>query len=132
MSKINHDRPELRYKDNFRREFEHAFGEMTNSTRADNWSTAMQPLVQNPRALEALANFFKKLDNWTQAESADWSLSSPPKAVKDSLKHLLKQHVRVSYSNGLRVEDWLAEPSTEQSEDFDVRPILEIFRKLWL
>ena len=131
MRNIKHDRPELRYKDNIRREIEKAARQIKDTPQVDTWPAHIQPLAQNPKALEALASFLNELDAWVLESDLPWTPSQPPKNVKDSFAQLKTQRIVVPYSDGLKVEDWLAEPIEANTQRDDIRPFLKIFRDLW-
>ncbi|WP_435203419.1 hypothetical protein [Qipengyuania sp. 902] len=131
MSRIDHDRPELRLKDNFRREIEKVRENVASDSSAAKWPKSLKPVAENPKTLAALGDFFSNLDAWSAGDYGAFNFSEPPSVLKKSLEHLLRQRI-VSISDGLTVEDWLREPNVDQSGTLELRPLLIIFVDLWL
>jgi hypothetical protein len=127
MRNINHERPELRFKDNIHRESVKACNQIMKALPSEGWPIYLQPLAQNPQALKALASFMREMDLWTQNNDDILHLSRPPENVKNCFDSFLNQRIDFSHSSGLTVKDWL----DQKTDSGDLRHAFSIFRELW-
>jgi hypothetical protein len=134
LVELNHNRPELRLKDNLRRELERLAPNIDPQSSNSSWPLSIRPIADNPKAINALSDFLRSLSDWVEdAErgASEFQISRPPDNVLKDFRRFLRQRISASSSHGLTCEDWLAESPTLQNSNSDFRPFLIIFRDAW-
>ncbi len=131
MAELNHNRPELRLKDNLRRELERLNPNIDPQSSSSSWPSSLRPLADNPKALQALSKFLKSFNAWIEDDDCEFQISSPPENVLKHFNHFLRQRMSTSSSYGVTCKDWLREPRMPQNSNSDFRPFLIILHDAW-
>jgi hypothetical protein len=118
MTKINHDRWQLKLSDNRARELAKAIESHLRSPDP-TWPIPLHPISESEAAKTATANFFEKfgaaLDNWNDSERRD--------ALSVASEVLLAAKAFDPYDNRMTVGVWLTKASPED------HPLIEILQK---
>jgi hypothetical protein len=131
MKNLNHERPELRYKDNIRRENLKEFAHAMKPKSIEGWPLQLQPLAQNTNALKALGSLMREIDLWIGRDDEDFSLSNPPQSFKASLNNFLEHRIDFAHSGGLTIKDWLDQEIDYRDNKNDLRNVIQVFRDIW-
>ena len=118
MTKINHDRWQLKLSDNQARELTKKIDSHLHSPDA-MWPNPLKPLGESERAIIAADNFFDRfgevLDDWKNFELKE--------ALSVAAEALLSANAFDPYDNRMTVGSWLP------TADPEAHPIIEILQK---
>jgi hypothetical protein len=128
VSRINHDRPQLRWLDNARKELAKAPAAQQEGFAVSEWPGFLRPVAANPVALKALFDLFSGIDKWLESEP-QISLSEPPIYVSTAYRSFAKARVQNPYDPKFCGRDWLSAAGNLPSEDGDFRKALNTFLK---
>ena len=130
MTRLNHSRPELRNKDNFRRELAKIVAINHLAPADSQWPSFMRPVAANPKALQYLFDWFSALSNWIEGDDMQFSSHHWPSEVEEAFDKFASCRVPSPYDVERTGREWLEEPfGNSHRERDDFRPfLLSIFR----
>jgi hypothetical protein len=130
MSRLNHDRPELRWRDNLRRELAKTSSLQANGPQDLKWPAFIRPVAANPKALAALFALLESVNNWASDDSRQFSFDEPTEQVRLSFVSFAQSKVENKYDSFFTGYDWLMQAEGDREiADQDFRPLLLIFLK---
>jgi hypothetical protein len=116
MSRIDHNRPQLRVLDNLRRELQKAQPE-TDSLSVDySWPEYLRPLAQKEKSFAALFDLLETLSVWID-EAEALSFSQPTPQVQRACRAFAVAPVYHQYDNRFSGRDWLGSLQDHPSPD---------------
>jgi hypothetical protein len=118
VTKINHDRWQLKLSDNQARELAKEIDVHFNSPDP-MWPSPLRAIGESQRAKVAMANFFEKFGEVLE----DWNNSNLRDALRIAAEALLATKAFDPYDNRMTVGEWLS------TADPEAHPIIEILQK---
>lgn len=109
MSRINHDRPQLRFLDNLRRELGKASAFQQGQTTDFQWPAFLRPVAAKPKALAALFSLIGSLSAWLDDDNLQFALNNSPDYVKSACRSFATANVYNKYDPSYTGRDWLAD-----------------------
>ncbi len=123
MARLNHDRPQLRWMNNLRRELKHAPTDHRDRAVAADWPPFLRPVAASAPALRALTALIGAMDEWF-AGAGQIALAEPPPRVVAAFDAFARSKVHHPYDPLFRGRDWLQAGNGEPCEDGDFRHAL--------
>ncbi|MDB5737008.1 MAG: hypothetical protein JWO65_676 [Sphingomonas bacterium] len=115
MTRINHDRPELRVLDNLRRELGRLLVADETPSVDSQWPTYLRPVAANPKALVAFVGIFEALSSWLDDKDATISISHPPGPVRSAAQRFAHVIIGSRYDPAYTGRDWLISVAREEA-----------------
>jgi len=111
MSKINHTRPELVYRDNLQRELSRVSFTILNNSDSLDAPEIFKPFAEIPRTLSALGNVLEEFNIYLEAPRDSYSMTPPSDAIalRDACRAFGKCRMKNPYDRLYSVHDWLKE-----------------------
>lgn len=116
MSRIDHNRPQLRILDILRRELQKAQPEHDSPSVDYSWPDYLRPLASRKKSLDALLNLLEALSVWFD-EADTLSFSEPTPQVQRACQTFAEVRVHDNYDNRFSGRDWLASLLEHPSPD---------------
>lgn len=123
MARLNHDRPQLRWIDNLRRELNRAPADHQGRTVAGGWPPFLRPVASSAPALRALTELVGAMDEWF-AGTGQIALAEPPLRVVAALDGFARSRVYHPYDPLFCGRDWLEAGNGEPPAGGDFRHAL--------
>jgi hypothetical protein len=116
MAHLDHHRPQLRYLDNLRREFQNAGASaVTPASSSTEWPPFLRPVAAKPKSLSALFDWIEKVSEWFDDESIPFALSEPPPEVSRAAKAFLDTKVHDPYDPSFTGRDWFRKIASDET-----------------
>jgi hypothetical protein len=123
MARLNHDRPQLRWMDNLRRELNRAPSDLQERIVAGDWPPFLRPVASSTPALRALAELIEAMDEWF-AGAGQIALAEPPPRVAAAFDVFARSRVHHPYDPLFCGRDWLEARKDEPPAGGDFRHAL--------
>ena len=123
MARLNHDRPQLRWMDNLRRELSRAPADHRDRAVVGDWPQFLRPVAASAPALRALAELIEAMDEWFEG-TGQISLAEPPPRVAAAFDVFSGSRVHHPYDPLFSGRDWLEAGSGEPPAGGDFRHAL--------
>jgi len=130
MSRIDHNRPYLRWLDSIRKQLPNQVEYRSGIVLDASWPPCLQPVVAKPAALKALFHLLELIDSWLENETAEISISNPPEKLKAAYRAFARARVYNRYDSAFCGRDWLQERGASLDEDGDIRSALRAMFQL--
>lgn len=123
VTRLNHDRPQLRWMDNLRRELGHLPADVPERAIAHDWPPFLRPVAASPSALRALFDLIEAMDEWF-AGTGPISLAEQPPHVSTAFDAFARSRVHHPYDPRFSGLDWLEAGDGEAPARGDFRHAL--------
>lgn len=109
MSKINHTRPELIYRDNLRRELSRIAEMWTDKSDPVDAPAIFKPFAETPSTLHALGKLLEAFNKYLEDPGTTFSLTPPEDAMelRNACREFGRARMNNPYDRLYSVHDWL-------------------------
>lgn len=114
LTRLNHDRPQLRVLDNLRRELGRLPSIGGQPEVDPQWPAFLRPVAANPKAGRALMGVLEGLSNWLDVDAV-FSMTDPPAPMRTAARGFAKTIIGSRYDPAFSGRDWLVSVSRDET-----------------